>query len=43
MKKMGVLQLRCTPKPLAKLKDEFKVENNGKVRSLGHVPWLSTL
>jgi hypothetical protein len=31
------------PKLLDKLQKESKVENNGKVRSSGHVPWLLTL
>jgi len=31
------------PQLLVKLKDESKVENSGKVRSLGHAPWFSTL
>jgi len=30
------------PKLLVNLEDEVKVENNGKVRSSGHAPWLST-
>jgi hypothetical protein len=28
------------PKPVVRFKDESKVENNKKVRSSGHVPWL---
>jgi hypothetical protein len=31
------------PKLLVSLKDEPKVENNGKVKSSGHAPWFSTL
>jgi hypothetical protein len=31
------------PKLLVSLKDELKVKNNGKVRSSGHIPWLSSL
>jgi hypothetical protein len=33
----------AAPKLLARLKDEFQIENIGKVRSSGHAPWLSTL
>jgi len=33
----------AAPKLLVRLKDESKIENIGKVKSLGHAPWLSTL